>query len=633
MRAPPVLLLPLLLVVGSRAQDGEAQCARPDMCQDTFAATGPFGTEATTLRFRRKSSYKNGMGVTSSLVTYPVDSRCAENLHTYTGGGIAQIACRRFNNGTVTELAGASDRLRFPVVSYGHGAGAPVEVYESTYRHLASHGIIVISTKNPSTNPGAIGDDLVYQLLRLVDLNDDPKSIFYQRVDTRNFASMGHSMGGGAAMNAAVQAGCAPGNTYKYCIKTALGDHPAPWSNAVRLSVPAFFTSGNTDPLTPPASVRGLMYAPSRFPKAFATLRGGHLEPVDFVGFRRWAAWQTAWFSLYLKGDTAASWLIWGDGPGTLKGDPRMVTTLLDPQATLSLDRESARLAPGHSIRITGNLFSNVPASTRYRLWTFAKQDEQAVSAAQLGVAVSPRWTDMLDQPYSDDIRIEAMDGGGGNFRGRRRRLQLLQRARDALQQRRGGGTGAEGVQAPVTAKAAIPTGEQIEVVVTLGAGASASVGALDVVVGATNGHDGGSTAFATLRIEVVDAARSEGVAYALTPQLGAAARLGDSLRIESEPLAQAVPTDPTAPSSPDPTARYVQPSTAPPPAARYVQPSTAPPPAARYVQPSTAPPRAPPPAALAKSAVDPTASTSEWLASGSPAAPAPPSMCMCPCP
>merc|ERR1719453_570403 len=116
-----------------------------------------------------------------------------------------------------------------------------------------------------------------------------------------------------------------------------------------------------------------------------------------------------------------------------------MVTTLLDPQATLSLDRESARLAPGHSIRITGNLFSNVPASTRYRLWTFAKQDEQAVSAAQLGVAVSPRWTDMLDQPYSDDIRIEAMDGGGGNFRGRRRRLQLLQRARDALQQRRGG--------------------------------------------------------------------------------------------------------------------------------------------------------------------------------------------------
>mmetsp|Transcript_9716 Transcript_9716/g.24557 ORF Transcript_9716/g.24557 Transcript_9716/m.24557 type:complete len:730 (+) Transcript_9716:195-2384(+) len=632
------------------ADNDEVSSSNEFFCEHHYATLGQYATATMTIRFQRGSEYKRGIGITRSVITYPVEQRCVGTgtLHTYTGSGLLQRFCR-FRNGTA-ELADADKKIAFPVVSFAHGSGAPVEVYESTYKQFASHGIIVISTKNPSSNPVDIGNDLVHQLMHLVKLNDQPSSIFYQRIDTKNFGTMGHSMGGGAALNAGVSFGCDPDEQREYCIKTTLGDHPAPFSNSLRLGIPIFLTSGSTDPLTPPATVRGMIYAPSQFPKALAIIRGGHLEPVDFAGRRRWTAWQTAWVVAYLKGNLPATWLIWGDGSGTMRGDTLLRSVDLDPQVTLSLDRASVKLAPGHSVSVRGHIFSNVPAPTPYRLWTFTKHGPSHEEAMQLSVAVSPKLTDELQIPLDDMSRddggrVQTMDERRvrspiRNWRARftnngRRRLQqqdFMKRAREWVKNRRQdlgqymppqaqneqyqSQTMSNDPTAPTAGMAGDPTaptagmagdpsatadaavvvgGEPVEVVLSVGLDAMPSE--VDVVIGATNQHDGASTAFATIQVEVVrDPALSDGGPSFIRSTLGPAAHLGEHggapLRPESRPTQRpvtqqmtqqmVVPTapprqvaDPTAPrptSAPrlspitsfsDPTAPYAKSSQA----------------------------------------------------------------------
>lgn len=67
--------------------------------------------------------------------------------------------------------------------------------------HFASWGFVVVSP-----NDGMVGEGtaLVDAATEIVSLNSDTSSPFYDKLDTSNIATMGHSQGAGGAVNAAI---------------------------------------------------------------------------------------------------------------------------------------------------------------------------------------------------------------------------------------------------------------------------------------------------------------------------------------------------------------------------------------------------------------------------------------------
>lgn len=194
-----------------------------------------------------------------------------------------------------------------PVILWGNGTGTTPAVYDALLRHLASHGFIVAAAN--TTNAGS-GNEMVQGLTQLTQWNGQSGNRFYQRVDTANVGSTGHSQGGGGAINAAKNQG----------VKTTAPLEP--WSgNQVGLqdSDTALFFSGQSDTVVAPSSVRS-RYTGVTIPAGYAELAGAsHFVPVgDAGGFR---GPLTAWMRWQLMGDANGSGLFVGANPG-LRGDP-----------------------------------------------------------------------------------------------------------------------------------------------------------------------------------------------------------------------------------------------------------------------------------------------------------------------
>lgn len=87
----------------------------------------------------------------------------------------------------------------YPVVVFANGTGVYASKYKALFRHLASWGFIVLGNEDPSTCTGASADATLAWLL---EQNDAPGSVFYQKVDTGHIGISGHSQGGVAVFNA-----------------------------------------------------------------------------------------------------------------------------------------------------------------------------------------------------------------------------------------------------------------------------------------------------------------------------------------------------------------------------------------------------------------------------------------------
>ena len=202
---------------------------------------------------------------------------------------------------------GSNGCTRHPVILWGNGTGTPVSVYDALLRHFASHGFIVAAANTSNAGSGA---EMLQGLTQLTQWNGQSGNRFYQRVDTANVGSTGHSQGGGGAINAAKNQG----------VKTTAPLEP--WSgNQVGLqdSDTAMFFAGQSDTIVAPSTVRS-RYTGVNIAAGYAELAGAsHFVPVgDAGGFRGPA---TAWFRWQLMGDTAARNLFVGTSPG-LDTDP-----------------------------------------------------------------------------------------------------------------------------------------------------------------------------------------------------------------------------------------------------------------------------------------------------------------------
>ncbi|WP_426368286.1 chlorophyllase/cutinase-like alpha/beta fold protein [Streptomyces sp. E-08] len=185
-----------------------------------------------------------------------------------------------------------------PVVIWGNGTGAVPGIYSSLLRHWASHGLVVAAANTPTSN-FAISMRAGIDVLE--HRNADSSSPFYRKVDLEHIASAGHSQGGAAAVNAALDPR----------VDTAVPIQPGPLTDPDLMDEPVFYLAGERDHIVWPALVKALYRDSSHVPAVYGEVRGaGHLSSIGDGGDFRGPT--TAWLRFWLMGDENARGMFFG---------------------------------------------------------------------------------------------------------------------------------------------------------------------------------------------------------------------------------------------------------------------------------------------------------------------------------
>ncbi len=217
-------------------------------------------------------------------------------------------------------LAGEEGR-EWPIVVMANGTGVPASRYAPVFRHLASWGFVVIGNEMQNSWSGGASAGA---LDLLAELNEDPSSLFYHKLDLDNVGSAGHSQGAIGAINAVTAQ--PNGDSYKalYLASTpsSLYASTLEWAyDPALIDVPCFMTAGtglldageagspevaeeaqevSISPLWSQEENYGLI--PDSVPKLRARRTGAdHAEMLPWPD-----GYMTAWFMYWLQGDEAA---------------------------------------------------------------------------------------------------------------------------------------------------------------------------------------------------------------------------------------------------------------------------------------------------------------------------------------
>lgn len=198
----------------------------------------------------------------------------------------------------------------YPVVVFVNGTGVPASKYPALFRHLASWGFIVLGNEDPST---CTGDSADATLAWLLDENDDPDSVFYQKADLEHIGISGHSQGGVGVFNAI---SAQPHSGLYTCavslspteleLAAALGMEYDPYQTKIPTLVLA---AAEKDVITPDG-VKGLFDAIGADRAAALRRDTGHGSML-YSG----DGYVTAWFMYWLQGDRSAGDAFWGEQP------------------------------------------------------------------------------------------------------------------------------------------------------------------------------------------------------------------------------------------------------------------------------------------------------------------------------
>ena len=196
---------------------------------------------------------------------------------------------------------------QWPAVVFVNGTGVYASKYPALFRHLASWGFIVLGNEDPGTFSGDSADATLAWLL---EENEDPDSVFYQRVDTGRLGLSGHSQGGVGVFNAV--SGQPHGEMYTCAV--SLSPTQENWAEALKIpydpsktAIPTLVLAGTkNDVITPEGMER--LYAKLAGPKAMAlrvdTDHGQMLYSGD--------GYVTAWLMYWLRGDQEAGGAFFG---------------------------------------------------------------------------------------------------------------------------------------------------------------------------------------------------------------------------------------------------------------------------------------------------------------------------------
>lgn len=244
----------------------------------------------------------------------------------------------------------------YPAIVFAHGFQQVYTRYASLLEHLASRGyfVLAIDTQNslfPNHNTYAleVRDGMTY----FDRVNANPASPWFQQVASGGYGLVGHSMGGGAVIQAA-------GFDDRVGALAALA--PAQLSSggadaiaaAATISAPTALIVGSADTVVPTGTNAQPMYANVPTARQLLNIEGAdHCDFQDTVFPWRDASFCgplnalplseglaisrrliTAFFGLHLQGDARRLWrAAWGPEH---TADPALATRLSDPRVTLT---------------------------------------------------------------------------------------------------------------------------------------------------------------------------------------------------------------------------------------------------------------------------------------------------------
>ncbi len=234
-----------------------------------------------------------------------------------------------------------ADQTRHPIITWGNGTLAHPREYDYLLSHLASWGFVVIAADLTNTGTGAqMLDGVAY----LTQLNSDPASEFYGKLDTGAVGAMGHSQGGLGTLNAAARS--------NGLVKTAVTlEMPSqglcaslppliPGQNICdiptqQISGSVLLVSGTADPVPYSGATGGMQGVydalPASIPKArAAVINAGHNDVQGQPGCSNlgcndgvdsYLGYLTAWFMDQLRGDAQAH-SVFVSGTGEFQHNP-----------------------------------------------------------------------------------------------------------------------------------------------------------------------------------------------------------------------------------------------------------------------------------------------------------------------
>jgi pimeloyl-ACP methyl ester carboxylesterase len=102
---------------------------------------------------------------------------------------------------TIFRPACMKDGEKYPVITWGNGTCGQSGGYATLLATVASHGFVVIASNSRFTDGG--NKEMLKALDLAKALNDDPDSLYHNRLDLDKIGAMGHSQGSSATAHAA----------------------------------------------------------------------------------------------------------------------------------------------------------------------------------------------------------------------------------------------------------------------------------------------------------------------------------------------------------------------------------------------------------------------------------------------
>lgn len=135
---------------------------------------------------------------------------------------------------------------KYPIVIFANGTGSTSATYKSFLKHLSSWGFIAVGNDDQNTRTGA---SLNKTVEFLIQENENKDSIFYHKIDLDNIGIGGHSQGGPAVFNMVTNQEY--GNMIKtlYAVSATSSYHTAIYGDGweydiSKINIPVFLTAG-----------------------------------------------------------------------------------------------------------------------------------------------------------------------------------------------------------------------------------------------------------------------------------------------------------------------------------------------------------------------------------------------------
>lgn len=170
----------------------------------------------------------------------------------------------------------------YPIVAFGHGFFMQTGYYLSHFKHLATHGFVVIAPQFPDTQHGELADDLLFCVEHIRQQHATPTSRYFGLIDTERVGLSGHSMGGGASLLAASR------DPRIDVVAPLAAAETTPSAIAAMPLIRGFvyLITGGSDGITPPVQNQIPMYNNANPVKGLPIINGAnHTRFMDFAGF------------------------------------------------------------------------------------------------------------------------------------------------------------------------------------------------------------------------------------------------------------------------------------------------------------------------------------------------------------